>query len=484
MREKEPQKTRKAREQQNSNAVRNPVPAEGNFEELPYFKVGDRNSGMGVMEYNGVIRTRDGHILNQKWVVRASQGMGLPGRLDQDVYVAILQLIDRRGGIPANGELEFSIYELVELLGGTHGGMTYKRIKESLRRMALTGIESVNAFYHKKSQSYISDTFQLWSVHFADHDDGRGKHVERHRLRFSKFFVDSYRSNYLKGLDVDFYWLLRSPVAKRLYRLIDKKRNHRRRWEVEIFSLRDRVALSSEYRYPSRIKDKLTPAHNELIQKGFLEEVSFHKNDAGDLYVSYVISEHFAGRAREREDLASLNSHERLSVERLRTEGLNAKAATDLVMRYGPQRCLYYAEALPFQKNVRNPGGWLRWAIETGPELDMPTPVSLNAIHGNGGGEATRKLPRILDPDPSASKAWEALKQDFIESNNTSDNSLLWFEGFIPIELNGSTLTIVVPNENAASYIEERYGEALLRTWIVHADAEAQIKFIPRAVYS
>ncbi len=456
-----------------SGGERPPVPAEGNFEELPYFKVGDRSSGTGVMEYNGVIRTRDGHTLRQKWVVRAAQGLGLPGRLDQDVYVAVLQLIDRRGGIPESGEVEFSMYELAELTGAAHGGMNYRRIRESLRRMALTGIESVNAFYHKQSQSYISDTFQLWSVHFADHDDGRGGQVERHKLRLSEFFTDSYRSNYLKGLNVGFYWSLRSPVAKRLYRLVDKKRNHRRRWDIEIFSLRDRVALSPEYRYPSRIKDKLKPAHNELILKGFLEEVSFYKNEAGENRVCYLINERFADLARERErtDALPRNEDEKIVSERLQTEGIPAQLAAELVSSYGHERCRRYVEALPFQRNVRNPGGWLRWAIETAPELDLPNPSS-----------NTRKTPQedlfeglceeAVDPpdvvpenpseeDPEAKEAWEVLLGELLQDGDHPP----WFEGFVPTDLTSSSLTVTAPNPSAASYVEDRYGPRLRESW-------------------
>jgi hypothetical protein len=140
---------------------RSVVKAEGNFEDHPYFTVGNQRGGEGIIEYARTIRTRDGQELKQTWTVRAVQGLGLPGTLDQDVYVALLQLIDRGGEIPEDGWIGFSLYELVELLRRTHGGRDYKQIKESLERLSATVIQSKNAFYRKRKQAYLDKTFHL-----------------------------------------------------------------------------------------------------------------------------------------------------------------------------------------------------------------------------------------------------------------------------------------------------------------------------------
>ena len=139
---------------------RSVVPAEGNFEEHPYFRVGDRNAGTGIMQYENELRTRDGNVMQQSWVVRAAHGRGLPGRYDQDVYVALMQLIDAKG-LPLDGWVSFSVYELVELMGKRHSGREYGQVRESLQRLATTSVESKNAFYHKGRKAYISDTFSL-----------------------------------------------------------------------------------------------------------------------------------------------------------------------------------------------------------------------------------------------------------------------------------------------------------------------------------
>jgi uncharacterized protein (UPF0128 family) len=79
-------------------------------------------------------------------------------------------------------------------------------------------------------------------------------------------------AQYLKGLDPGFYWRLPSPLAKRLYRLIDHQRNGGLTWHTDLSTLRQQVPLPN-YSYPSEIKRILAPAHAELRERGFLANV-------------------------------------------------------------------------------------------------------------------------------------------------------------------------------------------------------------------
>ncbi len=89
------------------------VKAEGNFEDHPYFTIGNQRSGDGLIHYSNTIRTRDGQELQQTWTIRAVQGLGLPEVVDQDVYVALLQLIEQRGEVPEDGWISFSLWMIV-----------------------------------------------------------------------------------------------------------------------------------------------------------------------------------------------------------------------------------------------------------------------------------------------------------------------------------------------------------------------------------
>jgi hypothetical protein len=467
------------------------VPAEGNFEEHPYFRVGDRNAGTGIMHFENELRTRDGNVMQQSWVVRAAHGRGLPGRYDQDVYVALMQLLDAKG-LPADGWVSFSVYELVELMGKRHSGREYGQVRESLQRLATTSIESKNAFYHKGRKAYISDTFSLLTeVKLAEYEGIAGERKDRNRVHLSQYFVDSYRANYLKHIDARFYWSLSSPIAKRLYRLVDKKRGGRRSWEVELFSLRSRIPLS-DYKYASKVKEKLAPAHEELVTKGFLKSVAYRKNEGGQEYATYEITEDFHER-RVAATWRSLSPEELFCVQRLQAEGMASETAEDLVATYGPGRVMHYVEALPNQRNIRNPAGWLRKAIESNYELDMP-PALFNPSHdellppdpetfrGEESPDSTRSTPAPpppvrLRPDPAAEEVWEGVMAD-VQDGIDGSALRIWFKGSFGTALEGHTLTVAVPNPFAKEYIESRFGGLLEEALTGHLGEDAWLEVI------
>src|SRR5215210_2620724 len=464
------------KDKEHGEQVKGLVLAEGNFEEHPYFRVGDRNAGTSVLTYENELRTRDGHVLRQSWTVRAAHGRGLPGRFDQDVYVALLQMIDDKG-LPEDGWLSFSLYELVELMGRKHSGRDYRQVRESLRRLATTSIESDNAFYHRGWKEYISDTFSLLSeVKLSEYEDPKVERTDRTRVHLSQYFVDSYKANYLKNIDVEFYWSLASPIAKRLYRLVDKKRNGRRLWEVELFLLKDRIPLSP-YKYPSKIKEKLAPAHDELRHKGFLERVTYRTTADDTHLVCYEIQEGFTKR---RPALQLESTPEVLfAVERLKSEGVRLDAARQLVAKHGPERCLRYSEAVTFQKNIRNRAGWLRWAIEQAPELDIPVSVAPTTFTKEPEviAEDTETAP-VLTPvaDSGAEAVWEPLLAELRQDIN-APSLLVWFEGTIPTAFTDSTLVLRVPNEFALEYIETRFGRRLREVLTEQVGPDAKLVF-------
>src|SRR5918911_130716 len=263
------------------------VKVESNLEEYPLFAVKARNRNEKQLIFERRRQGEAGTELVQRWEVEPPAKLGMPGPFDQDVYLAVLQLLEMRGGMPRNGELDFSLYELRDILGWSPSGNTYEKIRQSLRRISSTTLTSENAFFSKAEERFLSDTFQIWSVHFSRTRRGKSTR-ERHTLRFHPIFIRNYMAQYLKGLDPGFYWSLPSALAKRLYRLIDHQRDGGLTWQTDLASLRQQVPLPN-YSYPSEIKRILKPAHEELTQRGFLARVSYK----GKLGISYDISPEF-----------------------------------------------------------------------------------------------------------------------------------------------------------------------------------------------
>lgn len=337
-----------------------------NLEEAPFFGTAVRESGQESVEYRYTQHTPDGNVIEQAWKITAHRDYELPGPFDQDCYVAIKKLLQQKGGMPTDGNLHFTIYEIIQILGLPKKGENYPKIVDSILRISKTSIDSKNAFYSADSKSYESEHFTPWRVHFAINTDKRGRSTERHTIRFDDMLVRSFKANYSKMLDTDFYFSLQNNLAKRLYRLVDLKRGEGLSWAVDLGILKQLLVMAPSYKYNSQLKRALKPAHDELLRKGFLSEASFSEDSAG---IRYKISRGFVEqrgaleRARSPEESAAIRS--------LIKNQVWPNVARQLVDKHGPERCAYYVDALPFQKDVRNAGAWLNTYIEAG----YPVPI-------------------------------------------------------------------------------------------------------------
>jgi hypothetical protein len=453
------------------------VSAEQNLEEFPLFELKARKRGAKARVFERVTEGEDGVSLNQVWKVMPSGEYGMPGPVDQDVYLAVLQLLQQRGGMPEDGELGFSLYELRKILGWSDdSGGAYREIREALLRIATTSMQSRNAFYSAQERRRIVDTFNLWSVHFAEHEV-RGHTVrERHVLKFHPIFIRNYMAQYLKGIDSDFYWSLRSPVSKRLYRLVDLQRAGALSWETDLFGVRDQIPL--DYDYPSQIKRALHKAHDELLQRRFLSGVEYE----GRTGVVYRVSRDFARRQKARE--LSGDPKEMFAIERLIRERIDGDTARELVVTHGPQRCLFYADAVNHQKGVLTRAGWIvsaikgGWAIRDAPQATLQDSLPETPVEGVEGAEdhaptrperdPERDPEQGIDPaspsprpDPAAAEVWERVLED-AQGDIVDVSSLrVWFDGITPVGLQDDVLSVAVPNSFAKEYIETRFGELL-----------------------
>src|SRR5215212_8813930 len=461
------------------------VSAERNLEEYPLFELKARQRGSKARLFERVIEGEGGVSLRQSWKVIPSGEYGMPGPVDQDVYLAVLELLEKRGGMPEDGELAFSLYELRKVLGWSDdSGGAYQQIKDALVRIQLTGVQSSNAFYSAADEQLIADSFNVWSVHFAQRKkrgdatsgarSGAKTTQDRHVLKFHPIFIRNYEAQYLKGLDADFFWGLKMPLSKRLYRLIDLQRGGGLSWRSDLFAVRDQIPL--DYPYPSQIKRALGKAHQELKEKGFLSGVEYQEHkEEGTTSVLYSISPLFARRQKALE--LSGTPQEMFAIERLMREGVRGDTARDLVVSYGPESCLRYAEALDAQEGIRNRASFLVSAIRKGYALPAPPEPNQEPLEssleppssadetqrqtGQQHPEGTESSSPPPTPDPDAERLWSRVLEH-AKGHIDASSLRVWFgEGAIPVALRPDSLTISVPTPFAREYIETRFKAAL-----------------------
>jgi Replication initiator protein A/DnaA N-terminal domain len=458
------------------------VSAERNLEEYPLFELKARQRGSKARLFERVIEGEGGVSLRQSWKVIPSGEYGMPGPVDQDVYLAVLQLLEKRGGMPEDGELAFSLYELRKVLGWSDdSGGAYREIKDALVRIQLTGVQSSNAFYSAADEQLIADSFNVWSVHFAQRKKRGGANSsssgtrttqDRHVLRFHPIFIRNYEAQYLKGLDADFFFSLKMPLSKRLYRLIDLQRAGGLSWRSDLFAVRDQIPL--DYPYPSQIKRALKKAHAELEEKGFLSGVDYEELEEGNTTsVLYRISPLFARRQKALE--LSGTPQEMFAIERLMREGVRGDTARDLVVSHGAERCLRYAEALDAQEGIRNRASFLVSAIRKGYALPGPPKQDQEPLEPSfESSRIAHDAPQETEPHPpedregfppptpdaAADELWTRVLEN-AEGEIDASSLRVWFGGVSAVALGSESLTISVPTPFAREYIETRFRAAL-----------------------
>ena len=71
--------------------------AERNLEEYPLFELKARQRGSSARVFERMVASKGGASLKQPWKVIPSGEYGMPGPVDQDVYLAVLRLLEQRG---------------------------------------------------------------------------------------------------------------------------------------------------------------------------------------------------------------------------------------------------------------------------------------------------------------------------------------------------------------------------------------------------
>jgi hypothetical protein len=69
-----------------------------------------------------------------------------------------------------------------------------------------------------------------------------------------------------------------------------------------------------------------------------------------------------------------------------------------------------------------------------------------------------------IAPDPEAQAEWQALVE-FLIALRGRESLPPWFEQFKGSQLEGPTLTVLVPNSYAANHLNENFGEDLVHLW-------------------
>jgi hypothetical protein len=107
------------------------------------------------------------------------------------------------------------------------------------------------------------------------------------RVVLSSVMRENLAADHVVSLSAASYWSLDSPVARRLYRLLEVARaDGRVTWRIGLDRLAEQLPLAQ--RYPSHLQRVLQPAHDMLVQQGILRNAAIRQQQR-EWYVDYML---------------------------------------------------------------------------------------------------------------------------------------------------------------------------------------------------
>ena len=234
-----------------------------------------------------------------RWRVLPNPGDRVPGTFDQDVYVELLHRY-HEANCPDDGVVTFTLHAFLRSIGRRVDGRTYEQLRAALSRLERTTLESVGIYFDAATATRLDGRFSILSSISIE----RRRSTDREQLALFPALSASepgdarvtigtaIRSNISAGhtvtLSAQRYLNLSSPVARRLYRLLEVAREDGTvTWRIALDQLAEQLPLAQ--RYPSHLQRVLQPAHQMLLAAGLARDIAF-RQQRREWFVDYVLA--------------------------------------------------------------------------------------------------------------------------------------------------------------------------------------------------
>ena len=398
-----------------------------NFAEFPIAALTDRiPDGQTTLVFEDKLERRDSAPIVRRLTIMGTHKHGLPTSLDDEVLVGLIQLTKRRSNF-TDAKVQFSRYELIELLGWPQSGQSYRRIDEALHRWVGVLLMYENAWWDNAAKSWVDENFHvLDNVTLYDSErrrtssrskGGKGDKAAAAKpeksspplssFRWNEVIFRSFQSGNLKQLDLEFYLRLRLPTTKRMFRFLDKRFYRRSRLDFDLRTLAcEHIGMSRSYA-PTALKRRLKPTLEELEQLGFLEPLaaeerySFVKRGTWRIIL-------IRGRGAQTDEAPTPPPAKKEVIETLTARGVTAKTAASLVGSHPLTRIQTKIEVFDWlieneDKRVgKNPAGYLVASIRADYQApgDYPAPDADPPAPAADARKAGRSKPHHPEPAP------------------------------------------------------------------------------------
>jgi hypothetical protein len=397
------------RKQQETELVR----VEPNIERLPIFaatrvsKQGDQFFEWKTQGWDPVTR----RPISQKITLRAGAGLHLPGTVERDLYYLVLcRYIDEHGFDDLGRIGPVSYREVCELLGYHKSGANYARIKKCLEALASMSVKLEYCVYDGRKKELITVVDHLCSAQIYEREQaentGYNLSPGEFLVRFAPWYVENYRANYTKPLDLHVYESLprRAGIAKALFSYLDKVAYDvragglRSEWSEAMDELAKRFQVKASA--AKKVAQQFNRAHALLLKHWpLLEDASVNFQGRGRYLCVYRFRNQpkLPFSANGDQDKQAVPEDKDEFVDELVRRGIRIDQAKRDVRQFDPERIRRHLDIFDEEKKTgvvfTNPGGRLhKWiAGDLPPFVGYKPPELREAVRRSREEEAQKR---------------------------------------------------------------------------------------------
>ncbi len=296
-------------------------------------------------------------------IVTGSDEFGLPEYASEELLIALFHKASRDDF--ESRSVTAVPYELLQLMGWGTDGRAYERIKRALDQLAGVYI-TTNALWNPEKETFSKAGFHILDDYEFAEDADSGK--TSLTVNWNEKLFAIFRQNRFKSLDTTFFYDLPSPVAKRLYRWLDKHLRNTAHAEIDVLHLAHvKLEVSRSKRYVSSVMQVLEPALDELTARAYCTwSLVDSQTDSGKKLVFDRISTPALPPSPADEPIEALSPDQRTIFDALVERGVTADTARRLTTEHDAERIrpqLDHFDHLVETDQAPRSGGWLVKAI-------------------------------------------------------------------------------------------------------------------------
>ncbi len=505
------------------------IRSEVNLFVLPFFALSREDVHKRVKtEYRAIVK-RGNEKLEIHWKVSSNPEYGYPGPFDKEMHKAVEQIISKLPLPIENPICIGSLRTLSKRMGIEKPGKNiYKLIKKALIRLRTTSVQSKGAFYCKAKEEWIEDIFGLYDrVIFKGEKLDSGEIADNNYIFLNSWYLDNINNRYVKPIDYNYYRLLKTPIATRLYELLSVKFYGLGRKEgfirYKYSTLSDLLPVIRQ-KYLSDAKGILDPAHKKLKETEFLagytwEDIpsSQSRQKEKDWYILYYPGKRVKEEIkkfrtyrieteREGEELEPLTLSETKPesglkgetkselpqsqlklIKRLESFGVSKIVAEDLMQHSKSQTIKNWMEAIQYRSDVEDKAAYLVKAVRENwqfPESFLKEKQARKEekrrrriLKRMEAEQVKNERVELISSSPEFTEVWQNVLSE-LEQNVNRTSFETWLKNTALLGIEKEIAFVAVPNKFTKEYLQTRLQNVIKKAVAKILDREMDLDFV------